>query len=133
MSPDQMMNVVEEAAVKKAVRRKECLKVPANMTNQAIEPAPKDSEDESKAVMPYPKKLPMVDIFLNPNKTGEVAAIAGKKRRIAENYFKKSDMDTLFPQLFQILWQSTLPCFQGDLFHLSRINFFDACAFQERA
>ena len=38
-------------------------------------------------------------------KTGEVAAIAGKKRRIAVNYFKKSDMETLFPQLFQILWQ----------------------------
>ena len=128
-----MMNVVEEAAVKKAVRSKECLKVPANITKQAIEPGPKDSKEESKAVMPYPKKLPLVDIFLNPNKTGEVAAIAGKKRRIAENYFKKSDMETLFPQLFQILWQSTLPCFQGDLFHLRRLNFSDACVFQERA
>ena len=66
-----MMNVVEEAAVKKAVRRKECLKVPANITKQAIEPGPKDPKEESKAVMPYPKKLPLVDIFLNPNKTGE--------------------------------------------------------------
>merc|ERR1712046_421299 len=28
----------------------------------------------------------------------------------AKNYFKKSDMRTLYPHLFEILWESALPC-----------------------
>ena len=109
-----MVKAAEETAVKKAVRKKECIN--ALMANSTTKQTT-ESKVKRQAVMIPPKRLPRVDIFLNPNKTQEVAAIAAKKEMIARNYFQKSDMKTLFPELFQILWQSTLPCFQGNVFH----------------
>ena len=109
-----MVKAAEEAAVKKAVRKKECIN--ALMANSTTKQTT-ESKVKRQAVMIPPKRLPRVDIFLNPNKSGEVAAIAGKKQMVARNYFNKSNMKTLFPQLFQILWQSTLPCFRGHFLH----------------
>ena len=54
-------------------------------------------------------------MFLNPEKQEEVAEISTKKKNIAKNYFKKADMKRLYPKLFQILWESTLPCLAGKM------------------
>ena len=40
-----------------------------------------------------------------------VGSIVKGKQDIAKKYFKTSDMQTLYPSLFEILWESTLPCF----------------------
>ena len=113
-----MMKAAEKAAVKKAVQEKVCMKAPTNSSGEKdTEPDLKGSKVKRQALMLRPKRLPRVDIFLNPNKSEEVAAIAGKKQMVARNYFNKSNMKTLFPQLFQILWQSTLPCFRGHFLH----------------
>ena len=77
-----------------------------NETNSAQE----QSTESSTAAL-----TPKVDIFLNPMKEEEVAAISAKKKGIAKTYFEKSDMKKLFPNLFQILWESTLPCLPGHI------------------
>ena len=59
-------------------------------------------------------RLPNVDIFLNPDKQEYKEQIIRKKKETAENYFKSSDMRLLFPELFRVLWFSTLPCDQGE-------------------
>ena len=61
------------------------------------------------------KKLPGVDIFLNPAKADEKTNIVEAKQGIAKDYFNTSDMAELYPNLFRILWQSTLPCFQVNI------------------
>ena len=61
-----------------------------------------------------PQDLPSIDVFLNPAKAEYKDRIASEKKDLARNYFKSADMATLFPRLFRILWQSTLPCFQGN-------------------
>ena len=59
-------------------------------------------------------KLPSVDIFLNPEKRVYKDSIVRRKKETAKNYFEASDMRTLYPELFRILWFSTLPCFEGE-------------------
>ena len=56
-------------------------------------------------------KLPNVDVFLNPAKQGFKEKVVKEKKEIAENYFSTVDMQSLYPELFRILWESTLPCF----------------------
>ena len=56
-------------------------------------------------------KLPNVDVFLNPAKKGFKEKVIREKKEIAENYFSTVDMQSLYPELFRILWESTLPCF----------------------
>ena len=58
--------------------------------------------------------LPMVDMFLNPEKQGEKVRIVKEKMAVAKTYFNTSDMNKLYPELFKILWFSTLPCFQEE-------------------
>ena len=58
-------------------------------------------------------KLPSIDIFLNPAKKTHREDVVNKKQEIAKNYFKKADMRYLYPELFRILWESTLPCFRS--------------------
>ena len=63
--------------------------------------------------------LPGVGIFINPAKTDEKNNIVQEKQSLAKNYFNTSDMTTLYPELFKILWESTLPCFSdGDKEHM---------------
>ena len=94
----------EAKAVAEVLRRRECIQ-PRN-----IKLATKTDQNDPKE-----KKLPNIDIFVNPKRAEELTAIAKKKRLIAKTYFEKSNMATLFPELFRILWRSTLPCFGGDV------------------
>ena len=55
-------------------------------------------------------KLPNIDIFLNPSKKMHREEVVNKKQEIAKNYFRKADMQSLYPELFRILRESTLPC-----------------------
>ena len=59
-------------------------------------------------------KTPAIDIFLNPAKEEEKKRIIREKKDIAKIYFKGSNMPTLYPELFRILWESTLPCFKEE-------------------
>ena len=38
--------------------------------------------------------------------------IIQEKSRISRSYFEKANMSTLYPELFHLLWKSTLPCFK---------------------
>ena len=49
----------------------------------------------------------------------EKTQIVDAKQGIAKAYFKSSKMADLYPNLFRILWQSTLPCFKVKIFILS--------------
>ena len=108
------VKAAEAKAVAKVVRKRECIKPINNDTakNLATETDPNNAKE---------RKLPKVDIFVNPDKAEELTAIANKKRLIAKTYFEKSNMATLFPELFRILWRSTLPCFGGDALRMREI------------
>ena len=56
--------------------------------------------------------LPGIDFFLNPARNRQKEKIIKTKKDFAKNYFKESDMQTLYPELFRILWESTLSCFK---------------------
>ena len=60
------------------------------------------------------QQMPAIDIFLNPDKAEHKNQVASQKMELARKYFKSSNMNTLFPKLFRILWQSTLPCFETE-------------------
>ena len=61
---------------------------------------------------PTNSKLPDIDIFLNPTKKKFVEEIIKEKRKNAKSYFRSVDWKSLYPELFKILWESTLPCFK---------------------
>ena len=58
--------------------------------------------------------LPIVDLFLNPAKQESKNQIVREKMQMAQAYFEGSDMKKLYPELFKILWHSTLPCFDEE-------------------
>ena len=58
--------------------------------------------------------LPGIDIFLNPARKQERERIIEEKKNVAKTYFKESNMLSLYPELFRILWESTLPCFKEE-------------------
>ena len=58
--------------------------------------------------------LPAIDIFLNPSRKKEKDRVIKEKKDLAKMYFKESNMSTLYPELFRILWESTLPCFKEE-------------------
>ena len=110
---DVMEDFIAEAeakAVADVLRKRECIQP----TNKKL--ATKTDQNDPKE-----KKLPNIDIFVNPKRAEELTAIAKRKRLIAKTYFEKSNMATLFPELFRILWRSTLPCFGGDVLRLREI------------
>ena len=110
---DVMEDFIAEAeakAVAEVLRKKVCIQP----TNKKL--ATKTDQNDPKE-----KKLPNIDIFVNPKRAEELTAIANKKRLIAKTYFEKSNMATLFPELFRILWRSTHPCFGGDVLRLREI------------
>ena len=57
-------------------------------------------------------KLPKVDIFLNPRKEQERKKVVSEQKSIAQNFFANANMRSLYPELFRILWESTVPCFE---------------------
>ena len=85
------------SALKKTMRAKKCFQSGKNDTIKNLE-----------------STLPGIDIFLNPARTEEKEKIIKAKKMIAKAYFAKSDMRSLYPKLFQILWESTLPCFKEE-------------------
>ena len=69
---------------------------------------------ELEAEEDYTKKeinAPPIDIFLNPERAPEIDIITSKMSSAAKSYFESVDMTRLYPELFRLLWQSTLPCF----------------------
>ena len=59
-------------------------------------------------------RLPGIDIFLNPAKVQDKERIIVEKKNLAKEFFKNSNMRTLYPELFRLLWESTLPCFKEE-------------------
>ena len=57
------------------------------------------------------RSLPEIDIFLNPEKASEVKHIVDTMMNTSREYFKRADMELLYPELFRALWHYTLPCF----------------------
>ena len=70
------------------------------------------SEIPAKAISdPEEVSLPSIDMFINPDKKKDKEKIVKEKEEMAKHYFNTSDMRSLYPNLFRILWESTLPCF----------------------
>ena len=69
---------------------------------------PNKNNDSSATLKPH---LPNIDVFLNPAKKGYMDDIVKQKKEIAKSYFNNVDMKSLYPELFSILWESTLPCY----------------------
>ena len=59
-------------------------------------------------------RLPAIDVFLNPAKELAKKKLIKDKKNVAKKYFRDSNMQTLYPELFRILWESTLPCFKEE-------------------
>ena len=95
MEPEESCDSSE--ALEKMIRERTCMKIMANDSTQ----------DQGL-------NLPAIDIFLNPAKEQAKEKLIKEKKEIANNYFKESDMQTLYPELFRLLWESTLPCFEED-------------------
>ena len=74
---------------------------------------PPDPLDDTSNKISTKPNLPSVDIFLNPEKRVYKDSIIGRKKETARNYFEASEMRSLYPELFRILWFSTLPCFES--------------------
>ena len=87
--------------------------------SQAIEEAVADVLNSRPCIQPSEEdkvidealELPVVDMFLNPEKQDVKATIVKEKMSLARTYFEDSEMGKLYPELFKILWFSTLPCF----------------------
>ena len=71
---------------------------PLTVMGKCILP-PKEDEDR-----------PKIDIFLNPEKAAAKNHIISLKMNQSNEYFKNSNMTTVFPELFHLLWFSSLPC-----------------------
>ena len=67
----------------------------------------------SKSETTSSPKLPSVDVFLNPTKKEYMKDIVKEKKEIAQDYFNSADMQSLYPELFSLLWESTLPCYNS--------------------
>ena len=105
-SPQQYVKTIEKTAVNEVIENRPCIR--PNISNQTSAEKTASNLVDLAAI-----GLPKVDIFVNPEKKEYVADIANKKKEIAKNYFDNADMEKLYPKLFQILWESTLPCLPG--------------------
>ena len=104
---DRIVKAAISAVVERTVGKTSCIKT-KNSQNSSLETL--DSTDGNNSA-----KLPGVDIFLNPAKEIEKTKVVEAKQGIAKAYFNSSNMAVLYPNLFRILWQSTLPCFKVNL------------------
>ena len=66
--------------------------------------------------------MPDIDLFLNPNNEKDLNAVIETKKAIAKDYFRNTDMITLYPNLFKILSSAYLPCSSGNGKHRSLIK-----------
>ena len=67
----------------------------------------KQPEDQNK-IDATDKKLPFLDIFLNPYRKLEKENIIENQRNLSGEYF--SHISHVYPELFRLLWHSSLPC-----------------------
>ena len=67
-----------------------------------------------EAALQAAEDLPPIDIFINPARKPELTSLADSLVKSAADFFTNSDMRLLYPQLFRVLWQSTLPCVAGN-------------------
>ena len=74
---------------------------------ECITPEVPGTESEAES------ELPPIDIFINPARKAQLTFLTDSLIKSAEDFFTNSDMRLLYPQLFRILWQSTLPCVAG--------------------
>ena len=58
--------------------------------------------------------MPAIDEYLNPKKAEFHSNVIEKKKQQFQYYFKNTDLRKLYPNLFKILWSSSLPCFSGN-------------------
>ena len=56
------------------------------------------------------RKTPLIDIFINPEKAEMKKKIVQTQQNRSFEYFKDVNMTNLFPELFNLLWYSSLPC-----------------------
>jgi len=64
-----------------------------------------DEDDEDDEEEP-----PLVDIFLNPARREEIQSLGGGMRNTTTSYFSSPAFSTAYPNLFKLLWYSSLPC-----------------------
>ena len=100
---DKIVEAAISAIVENTLEEKVCIKT---------------SHDKNPSTAENQAKVPGIDLFLNPDKEAEKMNIVQTKQGIAKEYFSSSDMASLYPNLFRILWQSTLPCFKVKYHHV---------------
>ena len=54
--------------------------------------------------------VPLIDIYLNPEKNKGVQRIVTLKKQQLNEYFKNPNMEIFYPNLFKVLWFGSLPC-----------------------
>ena len=89
--------LLETQAVKDTVNERSCI----HPTNEEVH----NNQVASNST------LPDVDVFLNPTKENLREKVVSQKEENAKKYFDNVDMKSLYPELFDILWESSLPCF----------------------
>ena len=67
--------------------------------------------DPSPAQAVAASSLPLVDIFVNPDREEYRARVESTQRNITTDYFTPSRMKEVYPDLFRLLWHSSLPCY----------------------
>ena len=96
-------NELVTSVVENAVNKRICIL----SENEVPENEVSDDQEISNS------ELPNVDVFINPSKETFKKEVVKEKKGIAEKYFNNVDnMQSLYPELFRILWESTLPCFE---------------------
>ena len=65
------------------------------------------NDDSNNDQEPY---LPLVDLFINPSRAVTKNKLIENYKKRARDYFARTNMKELFPNLFRILWYSSLPC-----------------------
>ena len=84
---------------------------------QAKDDAWKSSADCGTSVLDdfklIDKNLPIIDMFLNPAKKSGLKATEDRMRVLARSHFPSAEIGRNLTSLFNLLWNSNLPCFGG--------------------
>ena len=70
----------------------------------------KERSKQSTETLAEERGLPMIDMFINPEKQSNMNQLVDELQKRAKEFFKNSDMADLYPNLFEILWYASLPC-----------------------
>ena len=86
---------------------------PVSSTQNSVPPGIKnvmnevDCFDESHSIF---DTLPFIDIFLNPNRSAEKQEKIDHQKNVSREYFANLTSASIYPELFRLLWHSSLPC-----------------------